>query len=557
MERKQKNLISVLLLTVGVIFILVAGSIFVTTAWKYLPVFVKQLALLVVAAGMFGGSFLTSKNEKLGWISDTLFHVGNAFVGFFMIAIMGGVVENYTEGNAFKVLVAAGAMMVPVIMKLIIKKKAFDFATLSILVDIGFISGCVALEGSVKTYIYLLAGFVLALTAVDYIQQKSGASDRGFQLCVCIVHLIHAIYYSLLTIGYSLCDETDLDSILFASVIVVVTGIAWLTRETVELRVCNSLASFWLVIVAVLDVFNWLEYAGSYRVAWFIITIVVSGMMVFFAREEMTGLLVATAVIIPYGQLFFYWADAFTGLFSGMDSAWSTTYYPYSIVLGIAFAVLYMMHYSEVENTWKESRLLKLAGLQLATGFWMWIASKMPEAWVMVFFLLIAMNIFMIGIAFPDTGVKRVFRTIALPAFITAVLAQPFVEIPDAYTVEWVCFLIAMGIVLFRFIWYDKKETFSILYFITICVLLGVLLLSDLISGGIGNVLILGLTGIVMLILASIQNNKKYVVASSVTLILLVLYLTREFWLSIAWWVYLFAAGVVLVLLAVKKAKEA
>ena len=82
-------------------------------------------------------------------------------------------------------------------------------------------------------------------------------------------------------------------------------------------------------------------------------------------------------------------------------------------------------------------------------------------------------------------------------------------------------------------------------------------MIADLISGGIGNVLILGLTGIVMLIVASLQNNKKYVVASSVTLVLLVLYLTREFWLSIAWWVYLFVAGVILVILAIKKAKEA
>lgn len=557
MERKQKNLISVLLLTVGVIFILVAGSIFVTTAWKYLPVLVKQLALLVVAAGMFGGSFLTSQNEKLGWISDTLFHVGNAFVGFFMIAIMGGVVENNLEGNAFKILVAAGAMMVPVIMKLIIKKKAFDFATLAILVDIAFIVGCVALEGTVKIYIYLMAGFVLALTAVDYNQQKSYTSDSGFQLCVGIVHLIHTINYSLWAIGYSLCDEKDLDSTLFASVIVIVTGIAWMTREELAIRVCNSLATFWLVIVAVFDVFGVAGYTGSNSVIWFVITILISAIMVFFAREEMTGLLVASAVVIPYGQLLFYWVDAFGGLLSGMDSTWNTTYYPYSIVLGIAFVVLYMMHYGDMKNTWKESKLLKLAGLQLGTGFWMWMASKMPEIWVMIFFLLVAMNIFMIGMAFSNTEVKRVFRTIALPAFITSILAQPFVEIPDAYIVEWVCFLIAIGIVLFRFIWYDKKEKFSILYFTTTCVLLGVLLLSDLVSGGIGNVLILGLTGIVMLILAAVQNNKKYVVASSVTLILLVLYLTKEFWLSIAWWVYLFVAGVVLVFLAVKKAKEA
>lgn len=557
MERKQKNLISILLLTVGVVFILVAGSIFVTTAWKYLPVLAKQMALLVVSAGMFGGSFLTSKNEKLGWISETLFHLGNAFIGFFMVVVMGGFLDNNLEENAFKVFVASGAMMLPVVMKLIVKKQAFDFATLTLLMDSVIISGCVALEGSVKTYIYLLAGLVLALAAVDYFQQKANISDKGFQLCVSILHLIHTICYSVLAIGYSLLSETGMDSALYVAVIVLVTGVAWVLREEVALRVCNSLASFWLVIVAVFDVFDIMEYTGSNSVIWLIITIMVSAIMVFFARKEMIGLLVAATIIIPYGQLLFYWIDVLASLFEGVDSTWCTTYYPYSIVLGFAFVALYIIHYGNIENTWKESKMLKFAGIQLIVGCMMWLASKMTEVWIMVFFLLVALNIFMVGILFRNKRVKQVFNTIALPAFIAAMLVQPFLEIPDDYIVEWSCFLIAMGIVLFRFIWYDKKETFSIIYFVATCVLLGVLLLSDLISGGIGNVLILGLTGIVMLILAALQNNKKYVVASSVTLILLVLYLTREFWLSIAWWVYLFVAGVVLVLMAVKKAKEA
>ena len=51
-------------------------------------------------------------------------------------------------------------------------------------------------------------------------------------------------------------------------------------------------------------------------------------------------------------------------------------------------------------------------------------------------------------------------------------------------------------------------------------------------------------------------RDKGMLFSSLITpLILIVLYLTRTFWLSIAWWVYLFAAGVGLILYAIKREK--
>lgn len=562
MEKKQKNLISIFLLIVGVIFILVAGSIFVTTAWKYLPVFVKQMALLVVALGMFGGSYGLSKNEKLTWISQTLFHVGNAFVGFFVIAIMGGVVENNLYGNALKVMAASVAMTVPVIVKVVVKKSAFDFAAFALLVDSMLISGCVALF-SIRTYVYLFAAFVVVLALMDAYQQKHGDGD-SFDVCVGITYLIHSICYTLLVAGYTLSSmdmnvtERGVHNSLFVGAIVAITGLSYVARDSVTIRVCNSLSQFWLAFVAVYDV---LSLAGCEMdgVMLSAILFALSLITVFFGREEMIGLLAAMAVVIPFGQLLFYFLDAFVDLFVGVDGGWSTDYNPYSIIIGVAMFALYIVRVGcdNVFRDWKESKLCKFAAAQMGIGFVMWMASKMSESWAMVFYLLVATDVLLIGMVCKLMIAKKVMKTLAMMAGIAAMMCQPFVEIPSAYNVEWNCLLVAISIVLFRIIWYDKKDEFSILYYIATCVILGVLLISNLVSGGIGNVLILGMTGMIMLIAAALLNDKKYVIAASVTLILLVLYLTREFWLSIAWWVYLFAAGVVLVLLAVKKAKEA
>ena len=68
--------------------------------------------------------------------------------------------------------------------------------------------------------------------------------------------------------------------------------------------------------------------------------------------------------------------------------------------------------------------------------------------------------------------------------------------------------------------------------------------------------MILGAVGVIILLAATITYHKDYVIASSVTLVLLVLYVTRDFWLSIEWWVYLFVAGVILVLVAIKQEKD-
>ena len=69
------------------------------------------------------------------------------------------------------------------------------------------------------------------------------------------------------------------------------------------------------------------------------------------------------------------------------------------------------------------------------------------------------------------------------------------------------------------------------------------------------NVLFLGIVALIILIISTIMNRKNYAIASAATLILIVLYLSRAVWMNIAWWVYLFVAGVGLVLYAIKREK--
>ena len=303
MEKKQKDLISILLLVVGVVFILVAGSIFVTTAWQYLPVFVKQLALLVVALGLFGCSYRLSKNEKLGWISETLFHLANAFV-----AIMGGLLGTDAIGG-FKIFLASGVMALLVGMKMVIKKTSFDVVALFLLIDTLLISGCVAFETTFSVYMYLLASFVILLAVVDALQQKRN-SEQSFSTCVGVVYLLHMCVYSLFAVCGSMAVvaryidvKTVVDGVIWLGAIVGATTISWMARRHEVIRISNSAATIWFVFVAVNGIFQMMSEKPNFGSVMVMTVFVVSVLMVWLRRVEITGFMITTAIVVPYGQL--------------------------------------------------------------------------------------------------------------------------------------------------------------------------------------------------------------------------------------------------------------
>ena len=444
MENNKKSQITTFLMVVGVIFILVAGTIFVTKAWAYLPEIGKQILLLMVTGGMFAGSAKLSKSGELKKTECALFYLGVAFLGFFAIAVMGGIDEalcgTKTQNMAFRLLVSCLFMIVPVGIRLWVKRKGLECWLFEILLD----------------SILIYATFAFEIKAGMF-------------------------------------------GVLFG-----IFGI-------------NTL------------------------------------LMVLLKRKEMLWIQVISGICISFLQLCWYWLDSWS-LFDGVDQTWNTTYYPFSFVLAIGLYIFGVLEKKEQETA--SCTYLKIAGLQTILGSAMWIASKNVKSHAMVFYLIGMIIMLHIAVVVKGKTAKAIFYTIALLFGEAAVMNQMFFEVPKGYEAEWISFIFAIGIVLLPRIWYDNKKAVRVLQFVCTCILLGILLINDLICGGIGNVLILGAVGVVMLIVASLRNQREYVIASSVTLLLLVFYITRTFWLSIEWWVYLFVAGVVLVTLAIKKEKE-
>lgn len=128
--------------------------------------------------------------------------------------------------------------------------------------------------------------------------------------------------------------------------------------------------------------------------------------------------------------------------------------------------------------------------------------------------------------------------------------------IPDQIFFEKGILVAAIGVWLMGGIFKVKNIDVKIVQFVLNCLLMTALLWHNIEDGELVNVLILGAVALAMLLVAVWKNRKGYIILGAVTLILLVLYVTRRFWLSVSWWFYLLIAGVVMITIAVYRERR-
>ncbi|MBN1774863.1 MAG: hypothetical protein JW817_00200 [Clostridiales bacterium] len=127
--------------------------------------------------------------------------------------------------------------------------------------------------------------------------------------------------------------------------------------------------------------------------------------------------------------------------------------------------------------------------------------------------------------------------------------AQPLFEIPGIIVLEYnLIVAVAYFVFLYHFVW--KNNETAMLLFVSACVSFAVLGVAAIFSGDLTDALILGVAALAMLIVSFMVKSKRWFILSAVTIVILGLYMTREFWESLDWWVYLLLVGCILIGLA-------
>ncbi len=80
-----------------------------------------------------------------------------------------------------------------------------------------------------------------------------------------------------------------------------------------------------------------------------------------------------------------------------------------------------------------------------------------------------------------------------------------------------------------------------------------VMLAYNLDNGELINVFAFSVVNLALLAYSIIKSDKKYTILSAISMALVVLYMTRDFWKSINWWVYLLVVGIAMIYFAIKR----
>lgn len=560
MEKQNKKIFSTILMMVGVLCIVVSGGIFVSRTWQYLPEIFKKMCLVVVAVCFFAGSYYLEKQGKLRKAPLALYYLGVCFTGFSVLAFLP---EDFGDLPG-RLAISMLGMSVPVLLRFAREKGLADLIIQICLAD-GMILciGQYAYLDSGRALLICLSVFTTMLAGLVFYCRNELEGEKGLIYAGLIAYGIHAVITLPMMVVVMMQDKNFCFTVLPALLMVGSWTALYLSFGTKVLRMMQSL-SFLICGFSVSNfiIVNLPEGMVKYSVPATVYLAFLAGLVltVVLGRVELLCTNAGLAGIYCLIQMIEYTATSV----SRLDRA---ICYPYGISMAVTLILWYYFKGAGRDkiSVYKVATVFFLMGLN-AQAAWFWKEYAIHYGvvfWLALGCMLVAY--YLEGDSAKTSVAAAIWKTFALLFGLTAALSNRFIsmEFIDGaprsflanFSVEYDCFFMGVGIVLLGIIWYSIYQGVRVVQFVGTCLILGTLLLRNLASPALPNVMFLGIVTLGMLVISTILKQRNYAIASAIALAAVVLYLTREVWMSIAWWVYLFVAGVGLVIFAIKKEK--
>lgn len=175
------------------------------------------------------------------------------------------------------------------------------------------------------------------------------------------------------------------------------------------------------------------------------------------------------------------------------------------------------------------------------------ISLPAESKWWFVFWAVYCIHFALSGLITENKTVSAVLKTLSAVSLMIAFMVQSFITIPENLELEYLALCTIMIYpALFR-IWKEHRELTGQIFFIHSGIALGAIMITAIAESELTHAYTSGLACIIMIIASAKTGQKKWFWLGSVSLFVLVMYITKDFWLSIAWWVYLLAAGIILI----------
>ncbi len=171
-----------------------------------------------------------------------------------------------------------------------------------------------------------------------------------------------------------------------------------------------------------------------------------------------------------------------------------------------------------------------------------------------VAFLAAAAIVFLAGRRTPAGLIGRILMTVAaLLGYGSWYTLMRWLSVPSIIETELTLLpLLPLSILLGIWVW-NKAKAFRIINLCVMCVLFLVLALDAIITGYFTDAVIISTLSLLAVCFGFILRKRYYFIFGVVTLILCSLYHSREFWGSLAWWVYLLIIAAILFAIAINR----
>ena len=578
MDKSKKSLITKIIMAVGVLFVVISVSLFVKNTWNYMTIALKAAGLAVVAGLCFGASALFAFKRRLRGMSSVFYYLGAVMVGAFILMLGGGIHSETELMNKGICLVAGIAVSAILAVRTIWLKMDFDFIMTALSMQmIPWLMGF-AFEGHRFVMIGYTLIYLLLAGAIWYFDKK----DK-MKLSSLIIYWIQTVFqlitfvYALFCMGKSI--ELDVTALIcmtgtmfcvywmyFYKKSVAKKAMAYNTNAMMvnDLKVCRVIRtlttafSLMCVSIAVMDQIDMVANASRdwrFLVNLVAYAAVMVGMAVIGRTEALYIQLVMT-MIMTISQAQNY----------------EMPYVALIAAVGFGLDLLYQIvvrkrgwgQFLDLRSDHKYGRCFgfnTLAGLAIAQ-FAIWLALFVPVKIFLVdssFFywdnrmasLVLISLIWLLIMCLPELTVRRILHVANMIVGIfylntyswrITINGERSTLKPQVITLALMAAILALG-----YIWNlrDKKMIRELQFWF-----LTVVFSCDVIYTCFGDIYFLLFFGIVagiILVVAAITSNKRYTILTASSLCIVVLYQTRWFWLSIAWWIYLFVVGVALV----------
>ena len=140
---------------------------------------------------------------------------------------------------------------------------------------------------------------------------------------------------------------------------------------------------------------------------------------------------------------------------------------------------------------------------------------------------------------------NRIITSVAMLVPVIAWQTQPFLKLPEDYVLEINIVPILLYLAAIRLLKWNKKHI-EILTFVTYIIVYAILFFHAL-NGTTGNALIVMISAFVILAVSFFVRMKRWFVLSAAVIVTSAVFMSIKQWGSPAWWVYLLAAGIILI----------